>query len=1043
MPRLQALNPIEKKSFDSPPEFNSFQRKKFFRVNSWSKKILEEIRTDNNKVYFLLLLGYFNATGQFYPAGKFHVSDIEFACNQVNVDFSAINDNDIPKQTLHRYRSVILEYTGFTRFDSNSREELIKEAEFLSSRQVKPKKIFLSLVEFLKQRKIEIPGYDTINKIIGQVIDKNEKKLLKQIEKNLSEKQKVLLDNLIEIDELYKSGEKSDSKVKRYKLASLKKINYSLKPGKINENISQLQTCRELYENLKDVIESMKLSPGIIDYYFIWAKRADIFQLTRKNRTKVYLNLICFIVHQYFTLQDALIDKMQLCVKNALNQADNEHKLLLLNLQNEQLIKDQQIISHTRKQKEIIEKIYEIAINPYIEITEKLEQIKVLSEYIALQKEKDNMEQLLQELESNNEKILKKDILYNAFEGSALKLQHRVSEIVQVINFNGQESDKKLIQAIKYYQEHSGTVNKNAPMDFLDEKEHELLFDDNGRFRVSLYKVLLFQAVTQGIKAGVLNLSCSYKYKSFEEYLIPKAIWEKYKDELLKKAGLEKFKNIKNLLEKYRIALSKQYKETNTNILKKINENIKFPNGERFVLTTPKQQEIPDTDLFSLFPQQKYISLVEILNAVESCSQYLSAFEHHSQKYNREKPKTSLFYAGIMGYGCNIGMNKLAQTSQGIQESELDNTVNWYFSLDNLNAANDKVLTFIKKLELPVLFKKHPYKTHTSSDGQKYQVTTEAENANYSFKYAGKDKCVTQYNHIDDSHLLYHSSVISSSEREAAYVIDGLMHNEVVKSDIHSTDTHGYSEIIFATMQLLGFVFAPRIKNLKDQVLYSFLPESIKHYQEKGYKILPAKYIQTEIIEENWDDILRFIATIKLKETTASQLFKRLTSYSKQNPLYKALKAFGQIFKSLFILKYIDNVELRQDIEKQLNKIESANKFSKAIQVGNNNEFNYQTKEEQEIAASCKRLIKNSIICWNYLYLSDKIANSDKAREEQILNLIKASSIVIWRHVNFNGMYDFTEDKIKKVTDFDLPKILNWKAAKMVHDETYLDSLAT
>jgi hypothetical protein len=74
--------------------------------------------------------------------------------------------------------------------------------------------------------------------------------------------------------------------------------------------------------------------------------------------------------------------------------------------------------------------------------------------------------------------------------------------------------------------------------------------------------------------------------------LIPKAIWEKFKDELLKKAGLEQFKDIKHLLEKYSIALSKQYKETNINIIKKVNADIKFPNGGKFVLSTPKQQEV-------------------------------------------------------------------------------------------------------------------------------------------------------------------------------------------------------------------------------------------------------------------------------------------------------------------------------------------------------------------------------------------------------------------------------------------------------------------
>jgi TnpA family transposase len=58
-----------------------------------------------------------------------------------------------------------------------------------------------------------------------------------------------------------------------------------------------------------------------------------------------------------------------------------------------------------------------------------------------------------------------------------------------------------------------------------------------------------------------------------------------------------------------------------------------------------------------------------------------------------------------------------------------------------------------------------------------------------------------------------------------------------------------------------------------------------------AYKIPPATIIDESLILPQWDEILRFIATIKLKETTASQLFRRLNSYSKQHPLYQALTA--------------------------------------------------------------------------------------------------------------------------------------------------------
>ena len=126
------------------------------------------------------------------------------------------------------------------------------------------------------------------------------------------------------------------------------------------------------------------------------------------------------------------------------------------------------------------------------------------------------------------------------------------------------------------------------------------------------------------------------------------------------------------------------------------------------------------------------------------------------------------------------------------------------------------------------------------------------------------------------------------------------------------------------------------------------------------------------MILENWGDLLRLVTTIKLKENTASDIFRRLNSYSKQHALYQAMKAFGQIVKSLFVLRYVDDLNLRQAIECQLNKVELANRFTRAVAVGNPREFTQTEKEEQEIAEACNRLIKNSIICWNYLYLPDR-----------------------------------------------------------------------
>ncbi len=185
------------------------------------------------------------------------------------------------------------------------------------------------------------------------------------------------------------------------------------------------------------------------------------------------------------------------------------------------------------------------------------------------------------------------------------------------------------------------------------------------------------------------------------------------------------------------------------------------------------------------------------------------------------------------------------------------------------------------------------------------------------------------------------------------------------------------------------------------------------------------------IIKEHWDDILRLIATIKLKQTPASQIFKRLTSYAKQHKLYAALKAFGQIIKTIFILEYINDVTLRQAIEKQLNKVEHSHKFADAVYYGKNQEIIQATKEEQEKAEACKRLIQNAVILWNYLYLSKKILDEpDTEKKEQLLATIKSGSIVTWAHIHFHGEFDFSEKKLRDSIGFSLPEILELKVVK-------------
>ncbi len=114
------------------------------------------------------------------------------------------------------------------------------------------------------------------------------------------------------------------------------------------------------------------------------------------------------------------------------------------------------------------------------------------------------------------------------------------------------------------------------------------------------------------------------------------------------------------------------------------------------------------------------------------------------------------------------------------------------------------------------------------------------------------------------------------------------------------------------------------------------------------------------------------------------------------------------MIKTDFLLNYIDDVTLRQRIEKHLNKVEASNKFSKAVFFGNSSEFTVATAEEQNIANNSKRLIQNAIILWNYMFITKKLQQAQNQKEkDEILSALKNSSIVAWAHINLYGEYNF------------------------------------
>ena len=136
-------------------------------------------------------------------------------------------------------------------------------------------------------------------------------------------------------------------------------------------------------------------------------------------------------------------------------------------------------------------------------------------------------------------------------------------------------------------------------------------------------------------------------------------------------------------------------------------------------------------------------------------------------------------------------------------------------------------------------------------------------------------------------------------------------------------------------------------------------------------------------------------------------------SYHRQNQTKRALWELDNICRTLYILDFIDDVELRQAVQKALNRGEAYPRFRRAVAYVNSGKFRVQTETEQQIWNECSRLIANAIIFYNTALLSKVYAQKLADEDEAAIKVLRGISPVAWQHINLFGTFKFNNTAIK------------------------------
>jgi TnpA family transposase len=353
----------------------------------------------------------------------------------------------------------------------------------------------------------------------------------------------------------------------------------------------------------------------------------------------------------------------------------------------------------------------------------------------------------------------------------------------------------------------------------------------------------------------------------------------------------------------------------------------------------------------------------------------------------------------LYGLGTNTGLKRMC--SGGAEESyaDLQYLRRRYITKEQLRAAIAEVYNAIFRVRHPALWGEGT--TACASDSRKFGAWDQNLMTEWHVRYGGPGVMI--YWHVEKNSVCIYSQLKACSSSEVAATIEGVLrHDTEMDVEKQYVDTHGQSEVGFAFCYLLGFALRPRLKNLKKQRLYR--PHKGEPEKYPNLQPILTRPINWEIIEQQYDQLIKFATALRLGTADAESILRRFTKSNVQHPAYKALCELGKALKTVFLCDYLQLEPLRREIQEGLNVVENWNSANDFILYGKGGKFASNRLEDQEILMLALHLLQVSLVYVNTLMIQQVLAEPEWQDRLTAVDL-RALSPLKWQHVNPYGTF--------------------------------------
>ena len=600
----------------------------------------------------------------------------------------------------------------------------------------------------------------------------------------------------------------------------------------------------------------------------------------------------------------------------------------------------------------------------------------------------------------------KDDRISEVWESAAQTLGGFFIALISQIKFEGSIAANDLLAALRWLKRTSGSAQDTwgkAPRGFVPSSWMGLVFPDSALKR-SAYLICAAQALFQALKRREVFVRRSTRYTDPRSQLLQGSAWDAVKADVCLSLGLSE--QPKGTLE----ALSKTLDAAYRRVAQRLPEN-EFVRMELEDGTlTPKiaaLKALPESESFkalvrlieTLYPE---VDLPELLLEINARNGFVTGMIEANEVEPIAADVETSIIAVLVAQACNIGLKAVANESHpALKLARLQWVKQRYVTLDAISRANARLVEDHSRLELTKAWGGGEV---ASADGLRFVVAAKSIHTAPNKKYFDSRRGITHYALTSDQYTLLHGVVVTGTLRDSMVILGTVLEQPTVLEPLEiMSDTAGYSDVVFGLFHLLGYQFSPRLADIgktrywrvSREASYGALNDVSKHR------------INTALISEHWEDILRLIGSLKLGAVKATDVMRVLSRDGSTSGLGNAIAELGRMSKTLYLLDYLDDEPYRRRIQTQLNRGELRGRVARAIYHGNKGELKqrYRTGMERQLGAL--GLVVNIVTLWNTLYCGAALRQLEARGDEVLTEDVARLSPLKWRHINVLGSYSF------------------------------------